>query len=133
MNKKIVTGEQNGQEGGPQRSYAGYVQNGGRINEEDYRSVLLRAQNGKVSEGARHQAEGIARFSGIALDTFQSHIDPRALYGVLRSDTEPTPPTNVRHHHSQMSDQELFMEMLRMLEEGDAIRLVENAYPNIFH
>ena len=119
-----------GQEGKPALSYAGYVSHGGLINEKEYQSALTRARGGEVSEGARRQAEGIAKFSGITLDALRSDIDPRVLYGVLRNDTAPR---GVVPHYSQMSDQRLFVEMLCMLEEDDAVRSVKNAYPQIFN
>ena len=140
MNKELVenegdtmayaaVGEGREQKDGVALSYAGYVREGGLINETDYQNALTRVRDSDVNVGARQQAEGIAKFSGIDLDLLRSDVDPRALYGVLRNDTAPE---EIVHHHDQMSDQRLFVEMLRMLEEGEAVRLVKNAYPHIF-
>ncbi len=121
--------EGRGREGEAGLSYAGYISHGGLINETDYQSALTRSRGAKVGDSTRNQAEGIARFAGLDLGALRGEIDPSALYGILRNDTAPR---EVVHHHSQMSDQKLFVEMLRMLEEGEAVRMVQDAYPNIF-
>jgi|SRR3989338_771562 len=121
--------EGRGREGEKGLSYAGYVSHGGLINEADYQSALTRSRGAKVGDGARSQSEGIARFSGLDLGALRGEIDPRVLYGILRNDTAPS---EVLHHHSQMSDQKLFVETLRMLEKGEAVSVVQKAYPNIF-
>lgn len=53
--------------------------------------------------------------------------DATVLYGVLRSGINPEP----EFHHSQMCDQRLFAEALRMLGRRPEIKRVIAAYPNI--
>lgn len=112
------------------RYYQQYRELGGIINENDYRSALLRAVNTTTLDKTRiGQAENIARFAGIKLHNTEEVLDQRTiLYGILRADIRPE---KVRHHHSQMSDQRLFAEALRMLEDVDALNKLIRAHPNI--
>jgi len=111
-------------------SYQEYRDLGGIINKEDYQSVLLRAKNPAALGAALiEQSELIARGAGIELHNTKEAIDPRTLlYGILRTDSKPQ---EAKYHHSQMSDQRLFAEALRMLEDTDALRKLIDAYPNI--
>jgi hypothetical protein len=59
----------------------------------------------------------------------ENTIDQRTiLYATLRSDVAPK---EVEHHHSQMSDQRLFAEVLRMLGDVESLDKMIEAYPNI--
>ena len=110
--------------------YRQYRELGGIINEQDYDSALLRAGNTTTLDKTRAaQAENIARFAGIELHNTKDHLDPiTVLYGILRADIRPE---KVRHHHSQMSDQRLFAEALRMLGNIDALNKLIWAHPHI--
>lgn len=109
--------------------YEQYVSRGGIINEKDYRSALDRAGDTSTLDRARiTQAEIIARVAGITLENPEGSLDPRvALYGILRGDTNP----GARYHHSQMSDQRLFAEALRMLGDTESLRKLIASHPNI--
>ncbi len=105
-----------------------YQELGGIINEGDYEKALRRA--GKITSLNTclvTQAEMIARFTGVPLDNKNRLDEITVLYGVLRTDTNP----GVKHHHSQMSDQRLFAEALRMLDHPELLEQVIAAYPNI--
>lgn len=110
-------------------SYRRYVELGGIINEKDCRSALSRAgKTTTLSVSSMAQVEGMAKRAGIVLHNSEDSPDPRAiLYGILRSDRVPEP----KYHHSQMSDQRLFAEALRMLGDADSLKKVIEAYPNI--
>ena len=107
-------------------SYGEYVKLGGIINEKDYLSALSRAKNAKeVNPSIRVQAESMGRASGITLTDREL-----ALYAILREDTNPDPKE--KYHHSQMSDQRLFAEALRMLGDTESLRKLISRHPNIF-
>ena len=112
-------------------SYEQYKSLGGIINEKDYANALTRAKNVKaVDSHALAQAQVMANVAGIALEDPEEDIDPRvALYAVLRGDTNID---REKHHHSQMSDQRLFAEMLRMLGDTTALKKFLAAHPHIF-
>ena len=56
-------------------------------------------------------------------------VDPKVkLYVVLRADNKPE---DVKYHHSQMSDQRLFAEVLRMLGDTDALNKLVDAYHKV--
>jgi len=114
------------EEGG---TYDTYRKLGGIINEKDCLSTLKRAEKIAVfSEPLIRQAENIAAYAGIVLDN-SSGVDPKVkLYAVLRADNKPG---GVEHHHSQMSDQRLFAEAIRMLGDVDSLNKMVTAYPNI--
>jgi len=110
-------------------AYDRYQELGGIINEQDFADTLARA--GEIETFKQTlvwQAEGIAAHAGIDLEG-ERGPDPRVkLYAVLRTDTKPE---DVEHHHSQMSDQRLFAEVLRMLGDAESLDKIIAAYPNI--
>ena len=110
--------------------YERYQELGGIINEKDYESALARAKNTTTLDITLiKQLEFIAHIAGIELHNTKDTIDQRTiLYGILRTDTKPE---GVKYHHSQMSDQRLFAEVLRMLGDVDSLNKLINAYPNI--
>lgn len=112
-------------------SYQRYLELGGIINEADYKRALDRIEGG-VDVNSRDQikqAKSIARRAGIELKTGGSAVDPRVvLYVILRSDTRPS---GVIYHHDQMTDQRIFAEALRMLQDADALDKLIHAYPGI--
>lgn len=112
------------------KSYHRYWELGGIINEKDYESALTRAENTTALNKTQiMQAEGIAKFAGIELHNTKDTVDQRIiLYGILRSDDKPK---EVKDHHSQMSDQRIFAESLRMLGDIDSLNKLIKAYPNI--
>jgi|GEM_PF-1731581 len=114
----------------PENNYQRYVKLGGIINEKDYQSALARSKHTTtVNQTSIMQADNIAKRSGISLHNSKDSLDPRTiLYGILRSDTVPEP----KYHHSQMNDQRLFAEALRMLGDTDSLEKLIEAHPNIF-
>ncbi|MDO8557776.1 MAG: hypothetical protein Q7S09_01115 [bacterium] len=113
-----------------ENGYQHYLELGGIINEADYESALARAKNITTLDGTLiAQAELIAKVSGIELRNTKDTIDRRTiLYGILRTDTTPK---EVQYHHSQMSDQRIFGEVLRMLGDADSLDKLIKAHPNI--
>ena len=109
--------------------YSKYQELGGIINEKDYRSALARAEKAvALNAPAIRQAEDIAEYAGIVLDN-SNGVDPKVkLYAVLRADYKPEDEEN---HHSQMSDQRLFAEVVRMLGDIDSLNKMTTAHPNI--
>ena len=104
-----------------------YQKLGGIINEKDYESALSRAENAPAPT-IYHLAQlaSIARAAGIEL---LAASDPRTvLYSVLRRDTAPE---SVLYHHSNMSDQRLFAEVLRMLQDADSLEKLILTHPHI--
>src|SRR3989338_6804710 len=114
---------------GENGAYESYREVGGIINEKDYRSALARAEEAEtLNETLIQQAENIAEYAGIVLDN-SGGVDPKVkLYAVLRADNKPE---DVKHHHSQMSDQRLFAEALRMLGDTDALNKLVDAYHKV--
>jgi hypothetical protein len=115
-------------------SYALYVACGGRIDEENYARVMKKVaeelHDCLPNNSAISQTRIAAELSGISLDTVRDKagIDPRCIYGILRNDDIPK---GLRYHHGQMSDQQLLVESLRMLEVTSAVDAVIAAHPNI--
>lgn len=115
-------------------SYAGYVALGGRIDEENYSRVMKRvreeSQADFAEDFANDQTKITADISGISLDAIRNEtgVDPRFIYGILRHDIGPD---DVEHHHGQMSDQQLLVESLRMLEQGSAAQAIIARHPHI--
>jgi ribosomal 30S subunit maturation factor RimM len=111
--------------------YQQYIKNGGIINKKDYEGVLDRAQTSSITLESSQvkQVELMAKFAGIELNNAENTIDQRIiLYEILRSDSKPE---DAEYHHSQMSDQRLFAEALRMLGDIDSLKKLIQAYPNI--
>lgn len=114
-----------------ENSYQHYTEIGGIINEKDYQSVLTRSKHTTtLDKYSIAQAENIARISGIVLHNSKDSLDPRVIvYGILRSDTKSK--EEAEYHHSDMSDQRLFAEALRMLGDADSLKKLIEAHPNI--
>lgn len=127
----------------PENNYQRYLELGGNINKKDYQSVIDRINNAFTLDGGDpeirsriSQAEGMARYAGIKLNDSKDALDPSAilldsrvvLYVILRSDVMSK---GVICHHSQMTDQRLFVEALRMLGDTDSLDKMFKAYPNI--
>lgn len=111
--------------------YQQYQELGGIINKTDYESALARARDTKNSPEKIliRQAENIAEFAGIELHNTENAIDPRTmLYGILRNDSKPK---ETKYHHSQMPDQRIFAEALRILGDTDALARMINAYHKV--
>lgn len=119
-------------------SYCHYLELGGIINETDYRSAIDRMpdmcriimlENNGSMQSRVGQAKGIAQYSGIALSDSEDTPDPRiVLYVILRGDVAPK---GVKYHHDQMSDQRIFGEVLRMLEDTDSFEKLVKAHLHI--
>ena len=111
--------------------YEQYKELGGIINREDYENALARARDAATAPEKMlvGQAELMAEFAGIELHNTKDAIDQRiTLYETLRADSKPE---EIKYHHSQMSDQRLFAEVLRMLGDTDSLEKLIQAYPNI--
>lgn len=110
--------------------YKRYQELGGIINEKDYENAFTRAKNTTALNIVLiKQSEMIAEFAGIELYNTKDAIDQKTiLYGILRTDTKPE---KTQYHHSQMCDQRLFAEALRMLEDTDSLQKIIEAYRNI--
>ena len=118
------------QEEDPKYSYAGYVACGGRIDEVNYRRVMKAIQDEPAAEMSKGQTEITAEISGVSLDAIRdaTGIDPRAIYGILRHDHMPP---ELKDHHVKMSDQQLLVESLRMLEQSDAVQAIMDKHSHI--
>ncbi len=112
-------------------NYMRYKGFGGIINQKDYASTLERAKGSKtIDPHSLAQVRGMARQAGITLEDPKTGIDPSiALYAVLRKDVNSE---KEKYHHSQMTDQRLFAEALRILGDFELYKKFLNAYPNIF-
>ena len=110
--------------------YQRYRELGGVINEKDYESALAMARNAITPNGMLiKQAELIAQTAEIELCNAKGAVDQRViLYGVLRTDTRPE---KTQYHHSQMCDQRLFAEALRMLGDVDSLNKLVDAYHKV--
>jgi len=112
--------------------YEQYQKLGGIINEKDYESALARAKNTTVPDldiRRIKQSELMAKIAVIELRNTKDAMDQRTvLYVILRADTAPK---GIKYHHNQMSDQHLFAEALRMLEDIDSLNKLINTHPNI--
>ena len=122
----------------PENNYQHYLELGGIINEKDYQSALdrmnsvhtLDRKDPQVIDSIR-QVVDMARYAKIELGDSEDvvDIDPRiVLYVILRLDVGPE---GVKYHHSQMSDQRIFGEVLRMLGDANSLNKLIKAYPNI--
>lgn len=119
-----------------ENSYQRYLELGGIINGIDYQSALDRMnkiktldRNNPEVKNEIFQAENIARYAGIELSNLKNVLDPKiVLYVILRNDTKPK---DVKYHHSQMSDQRIFGEVLRMLGDADSLDKLIKFHPNI--
>lgn len=120
----------------PENSYQRYVELGGIINEKDYQSALDRMDKTRTLDrknpqvrNSIQQALGIARYAKIKLNDSENVLEPKiVLYVTLRNDAKPE---DVKYHHSQMSDQRIFGEVLRMLGDADSLDKLIKTYPNI--
>lgn len=117
----------------PKYSFEGYVAAGGRIDEANYQRVMKRAseESGHFRvDRMRDQTRSTADVSGVSLDAVRDDagIDPRCIYEILRYDVKPA---DVKDHHGQMSDQQLLVESLRMLEQGSAAQAIIDKHPHI--
>ena len=112
-------------------SYQHYQELDGAISEQNYESVLNRAQSTTMLDNKAliAQVELIAEASGIALHNSKDALDPKTiLYGVLRADA----PSSERHHYSHMGDQRLFAEALKILGDKDSLKKLVDTHTHIF-
>ncbi|MDO8575060.1 MAG: hypothetical protein Q7R61_02180 [bacterium] len=111
--------------------YEQYQELGGIINREDYENALARAHDAATTPEKMliGQAELMAEFAGIELHNTKDAVDQRiTLYEILRADSKPE---EIKYHHSQMSDQRLFAEVLRMLGDTDSLNKLIGAYHKV--
>ena len=111
-------------------AYSKYHELGGLINEKDYTDILARADKSpEFNKSLLRQAETIAKYAGIILDNSRG-VDPKLkLYAMLRADNKTG---DEEYQYSQMSDQRLFAEAIRMSADVDSLNKITAAYPNIF-
>ena len=130
MNKELLEQGADMQNYPEKYSYQRYLELGGIINENDYNNAMTRAKKTTVIDKIQKtQAENIANYSEIELHSTSDIPDPIiTLYGILRSDIQPK---KVKHHHSQMSDQRIFVEALRMLGDVESLEKMVKTYPHI--
>ena len=110
-------------------NYQRYLCLGGIINEKDYNSAIERAGGITTVDGMLlGQTKVMSDFAGIELHNSKNSVDPRViLYGILRSDVRPK---GVKYHHDQMSDQQIFVEALRMLGDTESVNKMIKVHPN---
>jgi hypothetical protein len=119
--------EQAKAEGGNRQSYEKYKVSGGRLSPEEYRNVLARFADGKENPSASlssAHANSMARAAGITLTS-----EAVSLYGKLRAE-QPDPE---KEHYSEMSDQQLLAEALRISGDTRSLTAFMEKYPHIFH
>lgn len=119
-----------------ENGYQHYLGLGGIINEKDYQGAFDRMSNTHVLDRKNPhvrvlvvQVTAMARHAKITLSDSEDAPDPKiVLYVILRSDIMSE---GVKYHHSQMSDQRIFGEVLRILGDVDSLDKLIEAYPNI--
>lgn len=112
--------------------YQRYLGRGGILNAKDYESVLSRVKGSTALDKASiEQIEQKAQVEFIAETADITHneadgVDKRAIfdksvaiYGILRNDKKPV---GVTDHYTQMSDQQIFAEALRMVGDDDSLQ-----------
>lgn len=110
-------------------AYRQYVDLGGIINEKDYASAMERADDTVVDETTMAQVKVMTGHAKIELYNTNDSIDQRIkLYKILRNDVRPE---GVKYHHSSMSDQQIFVEALRMLGDKESVNKMIETHPNI--
>ena len=122
----------------PENNYERYNKElGGIINEQDYQGALDRMDGAKELKEDNPriiQALNIARIAEIdliGLNNAEKARDPKVLlYATLRGDVGPK---DNRNHHSQMSDQRLFGEALKMLGDTVSLKKLVEKLPHIFN
>jgi hypothetical protein len=108
--------------------YEEYKALGGIINEVDYARAIKKAEEtASADEMSFQQARVLARSAEIEI---LENNDPRVvLYSILRNDQNIS---GAEYHHSQMSDQKLFAEALRISGDEESLGKFTDALPHIF-
>ncbi|MBI2062478.1 MAG: hypothetical protein HYT64_02205 [Candidatus Yanofskybacteria bacterium] len=111
-------------------NYQRYIELGGIINKKDYNKAVEKAANMTTADKiAAAQVKVMSDFAGIELHDIDDTTDPRIiLYGILRNDVRPE---GVEYHHSQMSDQRIFVEALKMLGDVESLKKMIKMHPHI--
>ena len=130
MNKELLETGTDVQNSPEKYNYQRYLALGGIINEVDYNSAIERIDIfHPLSKTLILQAKNIAKYAGIELQNVEGDLDKRVgLYGILRSDIRPE---GVKYHHNSMSDQQIFVEALRMLEDAESVDKMIKKHRNI--
>ena len=107
----------------PQNDYEKYRNAGGFLSEADFANALAEVKARRTVEPhSLSQAEGMAKAAGIVLESREEGIDPRvALYDVLHDMLRVDDRDINRYPLSQLSDQPLFAEVLRMLGDTQSL------------
>jgi len=111
-------------------TYSRYTELGGIINETDYLSIRQRADAISIPDKlSTSQVNVIAGVAGIRLLSSGKTLEPMTkLYMIMRADKKPE---GVVYHHSQMTDQRLFAEALRILEDEKSLNKLIAAHRHI--
>lgn len=127
MTKEIF---EKGQDMQADPGYQRYQELGGIINEKDYANAIERAKSSsEINKTLIQQVENMAKYAGIELNKTEDAIDPVIkLYSVLREDVRPE---KVKHHHDEMSDQQIFVEALRMTGDAESVQKMIEKHPHI--
>ncbi len=124
-------------------SFDRYSRKGGRVAEADYLRVMGRAREESSSFRVDPMRDQTAATVGVVnrlnLGTInklslsaikdRTGVDPRCVYQILRSDMHSADEPRV---HTSLSDQELLVEALLMLDQDDAVGAVKETHRNIF-
>ena len=125
--------------------YDDYKELGGEIGKEDYEDTLKKAAIAAAPDAnSIEQAKFIAKTAAITLNERVVR-----LYGILRNASvpshitadiqkdkaegkfDPRAPYEIRHY-TQMNDQQLFAEALRMVGDTDSLNKFKSRFSNIF-
>ena len=113
--------------------YERYVKLGGIINQEDYNSALSRLEIAETNdepldEKQTSYVQKLLKYADIELGSGDRAYRIVKLYSILRADTRPE---KVKYHHDQMSDQQILVEALRILDDENAVSSMIAKYTNI--
>jgi hypothetical protein len=126
QNKEASATEDN--ETNEQENWQEYQALGGTLDESSYQSVVEKMKSVTTADAVyATQAAVIARAAG--MDSLGNSDSRVIAYSVLRSDTNTA---GEEHHHSQMSDQKLFAEALRIQGDKESLDKLIVSHPHIF-
>lgn len=128
MNKELLENGQDVQDSPEKNTYKKYRELGGIINESDYNSALSRLETYIPDKNQIQQVLNMTDFAGIELSPKPATDPIVKLYSILRNDVRPQ---GVKYHHDQMSDQQILVEALRMLEDAESADKMINKHPHI--
>ncbi len=107
--------------------YKEYRKLGGALSQEEYENVLKRSADGKYAPSSslwQGHANFMAEATGITLTP-----EAVVIYGILRSEN----PDPIKEHFSEMSDQKLLAEALRIVGDKISLDIFIEKLPHIFN